>query len=86
MGNAVIYPTKNDTQLTDLCFLQLGVLLPPWHFQQSCTHKPCWVYVGRAQHLLAKTTPDLVIKKVTSLGTEPWLPTLCLTLLPPMLS
>jgi hypothetical protein len=54
--------TKTATQLTDLCFLQLGFRLPLWDFQQSYTHKPCWVYVGREQQLLAKTTPDMVIK------------------------
>jgi hypothetical protein len=62
MEIVLIYSTKPDTQLTDLCFLQLGLLLPLWDFQQPCTHKPCWVYVGRQQHLLAKTTQDVVIK------------------------
>jgi len=63
MGIVLIYSTKTDTQLTDLCFLKLGMLVPLRDFQQSCTHKPCWVYVGRGQHLLAKTTRDVVIKR-----------------------
>jgi hypothetical protein len=61
-GHVLIYSTNTDTQLTDLCFPQFGLLLPLWDFQQSCMHTPCWVYVATGQHLLAKTTPDMVIK------------------------
>jgi hypothetical protein len=38
MGIVLIYSTKTDTQLTDLCFLKLGMLVPLQDFQQSCTH------------------------------------------------
>jgi hypothetical protein len=62
MRAVLSYSTKTDTQLTDLCVLQLGMLLPLWNFQQSCTHKPCWADVGRGQNSLAKTTQDIVIK------------------------
>jgi hypothetical protein len=62
MGFCLIFSTKTDTQLTELCFLQVGLLLPLWDFEQSCMHKPCWVYVASGQHLLAKTTPNAVIK------------------------
>lgn len=36
---------KTDRQVT-ICFLQLGLLLPQWDFQQSCMHKPSLSFWG----------------------------------------